>query len=95
MYLIYVSKKKPPSERELDRLVGIHQTEQDSVRVVETDDLASGFSIKKIDHENIQKTGSPELKDYLNIKDYKFKTRITAKQNEQNIKDSKQPGSNK
>jgi hypothetical protein len=95
MYLIYVSKKKPPSERELDRLVGIHQTEQDSVKVIETDELDSGFKIKKIDHEEIQKTSTPQLKEYLGIKDHKFKVRITAKENEQNIKDNKQPGRNK
>jgi hypothetical protein len=91
MYIIYVSKKKPPSERELGRLIGIHQTEQDSVKIIETDDLDSGFTIKKIDHEDIKKTGKPELKEYLGIKDYKFKLRVTAKDNEQNIKDGKKP----
>jgi len=95
MYIIYVSKKKPLSERELSRLVGIHQTEQDSVKIVETDELDSGFTIKKVDREQIQKTSTPQLKDYLGIKDYKFKVKVTAKENEQNIKDKKQSGSNK
>jgi hypothetical protein len=91
MYIIYVSKKKPPSERELERLIGIHQTEQDSVKIVETGDIDNGFTIKKIDHEDIKKAGQPELKEYLGIKDHKFKVRVTAKDNEQNIKDGKKP----
>lgn len=82
MYIIYVSKKKPPSERELDRIIGIHRTDQDSVTVVETDSIDSGFKIVRKDHEEISKSSTPELKEYLGIKHYQFKERVTAKENE-------------
>lgn len=84
-FIIYISKKMPPSERELDRLIGIHQTEQDSVIVKEDETIQRGFKVVRTDRTEIKKT-EPELKEYLGIKDYKFKTRITASQNEQDKK---------
>jgi len=82
MYIIYVSTKKPPSERELDRIVGMHRTDQDSVKVIESNSIASGFKIVKVDHEEIPKSSTPEIKEYLGIKNYQFKERVTAKENE-------------
>jgi hypothetical protein len=85
-YILYISKKKPPTERELDRLIDIHRTDQDDVIVREDDTLDSGFKIIKVDTAEISKTGLPELKEYLGIKEYKFKERITAKENERKNK---------
>ena len=85
-YIIYISKAKPPSETELDRLVGIHRTDQDDVIVKEDESIDKGFKVIRVDKAEIKKSGKPELKDYLGIKEYKFKERITAKENDARIK---------
>lgn len=86
-YVLYISKVNPPKQDVIDRLIRIHQTEQDDITISNVDEkLENGFSIKRADTSYIPKTGKPELKDYLNIKEHKFATRITAKQNEENIK---------
>ena len=86
-YALYISKVNPPKEEVIERLIRIHQTPQDDVTVSRVDEkLDNGFTIVKTDTSYIPKTGKPELKDYLNIKEHKFATRITAEQNEKNNK---------
>ena len=86
-YVLYISKVNPPEEEVIERIIRIHSTPQDDVTVSRVDEkLDNGFTIKKTDTAYIPKTGKPELKDFLNIKEHKFATRITAKENEQNNK---------
>jgi hypothetical protein len=88
-FIIYISKTKPPSNEEIQRLISIHWTPQDDVTVKEDSTLDKGFRVVRSDRGVIEKSPEPELKEYLNIKHYKFKTKITAKENEQNIKEDK------
>ena len=86
-YILQVSKLNRPKQEVIDRLVRIHQTPQDSVIVTEVEDyLENGFKIGKVDRVTLPKKSEPELKDYLKIKEYKFDTRITAKENDEKIK---------
>ena len=84
-FIIYVSKDKPPKADELARLVDIHTTPQDTVTVQEDANLSKGFRIVRSDRTEVVKSGEPQLKEYLGIKEYKFKTRISAKENAEKI----------
>jgi hypothetical protein len=84
-FIIYVSKDKPPKADEVARLVDIHTTPQDTVTVQEDANLSKGFRIVRTDRAEVTGTGQPQLKEYLGIKEYKFKTRITAKENAERI----------
>lgn len=86
-YILYISKVNPPKQEVIDRLIRIHQTPQDSVTVTEySEKLDNGFKIERADSYEIPKTAKPELKDFLNIKEYKFATTITAKENDEKNK---------
>lgn len=87
-YILFVSKVNPPSQAVIDRLIRIHQTPQDDVIVTDYDTkLDNGFMIKKHDKVSLPPKKEPELKDYLGIKEYKFKERVTAEQNAKRIAD--------
>lgn len=86
-FILYVSKINPPKQDVIDRLIRIHQTPQDDVMVTDYDSkLDNGFKIERIDKATFPTKKEPELKDYLGIKEHKFATSITAKQNEEKNK---------
>jgi len=88
-YILKISNANTPEDSVIQHLITNHATPQDDVIVEYVNDkLPNGFSITKIDRvlSNVAKK-SPELKDFLNIREYKFVERITAKENDDNIKE--------
>ena len=88
-YILKISNANTPADSVIQHLIANHATPQDDVLVEYVDEkIPNGFSITKIDRvlSNVAKK-EPELKDFLNIKQYKFAEKITAKENDDKIKE--------